>query len=218
VRAICDRHDVLFIADEIITGMGRTGTYFAIEHSGVVPDIITFAKGISSGYSPLGGVLFADRIRSQLTKRGGPFPHIFTAVNNPVSARAGLEVLDILEEERILEHVRELGRHIAPRWQRFAEHPLVGEARGLGLLWGLELVRDKATGEPFAADQRVTPRLSKLLLDQGVSLAVQTGCYDFVLGDDVRFTPPLIITREQVDEVLGVLEAGLDTLAAALAG
>ena len=218
IRAICDRYDVLFIADEIITGMGRTGAYFAIEHSGVVPDMITFAKGISSGYSPLGGVLFADRIRAELTARGGPFPHVFTAVNNPVAARAGLEVLDILEEEEILQHVQELARHIAPRWQRLGEHPLVGEARGLGLLWGLELVRDKATREPFPAAERISPRLLKLLLDQGVSLAVQAGCYDFVLGDDVRFTPPLIITREQVDEVLAILQSSLDKLAAELAG
>ena len=217
IRAICDRYDVLFIADEIITGMGRTGTWFAIEHSGVVPDMITFAKGISSGYSPLGGVLFGDRIRAELTARGGPFPHIFTAVNNPVAARAGLEVLDILEEEGVLRHVQELGRYLAPRWQQLGSHPLVGETRGLGLLWGLELVRDKATHEPFPAAERVSPRLSKLLLDRGVSLAVQAGCHDFVSGDDVRFSPPLIITREQVDEVLAILAACLDELAAELA-
>ena len=217
IRAICDRYDVLFIADEIITGMGRTGTWFAIEHSGVVPDMITFAKGISSGYSPLGGVLFGDRIRAELTARGGPFPHIFTAVNNPVAARAGLEVLDILEEEGVLRHVQELGRYLAPRWQQLGSHPLVGETRGLGLLWGLELVRDKATHEPYPAAERVSPRLSKLLLDRGVSLAVQAGCHDFVSGDDVRFSPPLIITREQVDEVLAILAACLDELAAELA-
>ena len=217
IRAICDRYDVLFIADEIITGMGRTGTWFAIEHSGVVPDMITFAKGISSGYSPLGGVLFGDRIRAELTARGGPFPHIFTAVNNPVAARAGLEVLDILEEEGVLRHVQELGRYLAPRWEQLGSHPLVGETRGLGLLWGLELVRDKATHEPFPAAERVSPRLSKLLLDRGVSLAVQAGCHDFVSGDDVRFSPPLIITREQVDEVLAILAACLDELAAELA-
>jgi adenosylmethionine-8-amino-7-oxononanoate aminotransferase len=139
-------------------------------------------------------------------------------VNNPVAARAGLEVLDILEEEEILQHVQELARYIAPRWQRLGEHPLVGETRGLGLLWGLELVRDKATREPFPAAERISPRLSKLLLDEGVSLSVQAGCYDFVLGDDVRFTPPLIITREQVDEVLAILESSLDRLAAELAG
>jgi putrescine aminotransferase len=217
IRAICDRHDVLFIADEIISGMGRTGTWFAIEHSGVVPDIIAFAKGISSGYIPLGGVLFADRIRAELTARGGPFPHIFTAVNSPVAARAGLEVLDILEEEGILAHVQELGRYIAPRWRQLGEHPLVGDARGLGLLWGLELVRDKRTREPFPAAARVSPRLTELLLEQGLSLAVQAGCSDFVLGDDVRFSPPLIITREQVDAVLATLETCLDALAAELA-
>ena len=217
IRAICDRYDVLFIADEIITGMGRTGTWFAIEHSGVVPDMITFAKGISSGYSPLGGVLFGDRIRAELTARDGPFPHIFTAVNNPVAARAGLEVLDILEEEGVLRHVQELGRYLAPRWQQLGSHPLVGETRGLGLLWGLELVRDKATHDPFPAAERVSPRLSKLLLDRGVSLAVQSGCHDFVSGDDVRFSPPLIISREQVDEVLAILAACLDELAAELA-
>ena len=217
IRAICDRYDVLFIADEIITGMGRTGAWFAIEHAAVVPDIIAFAKGISSGYAPLGGVLFADRIREQLARSGGPFPHIFTAVDNPVAARAGLAVLDIMEEERILEHVRELECYVAPRWRRLADHPLVGESRGLGLLWGLELVRDKQTRQPFAAEQRITPRLTDLLLQRGVSLAVQAGCYDFVVGDDVRFTPPLIITRAQVDEVLAALGAALDTLVAELA-
>ena len=212
IREICDKYGVLFIADEVITAFGRTGKYFGIEHWNVVPDIIAFAKGVSSGYCPLGGVVFRDTIRDVCEKNGKPFPHVHTYVNNPVAMRAGLAVLDIIEKEGILEHVEETGQYLQARAGSLREHPTVGEVRGKGFLLGIELVRDKSTREPFPAALGLSKRIGKILLGKGLAVSSTTGGADYVNGDDVRFYPPLISTREQIDEALGIIDEGLTEL------
>ena len=209
IRAICDEFDVLFIADEIITGFGRTGRYFAIEHWGVVPDIIVIGKGASGGYSPLGGVIMRDEIYDRFSASGTPFAHVFTYVNNPVAMRVGLEVLDIIEEEGLLEHATQVGEYLHRRARELAVHPIVGDVRGKGMMLGIEVVGDRETKEPFAADLGVSKRLCKIALSKGLAVSGVSGSADGVNGDDLRFYPPLIITRDQVDEALTVIDESL---------
>ena len=212
VREICDKYDVLFIADEIITGFGRSGRYFAIEHWDVVPDMIVFGKAASSGYAPLSGVIVRDSIRDTFAAGGTPFAHVFTYVNNPIAMRVGLEVLDIIEEEGILEHTAEMGAYLLEKASALDSHPSVGEIRGIGLILGIELVRDKDTKEPFPASLGVHKRLNKMLLDKGLSMGSGGGTADWVNGDDLRFYPPLIITRSQIDDVIAIIDECLTQL------
>jgi adenosylmethionine-8-amino-7-oxononanoate aminotransferase len=212
IRAICDAHDVLFIADEIITGFGRTGRWFAVEHSGVTPDLIAFGKGVSGGYCPMGGVVFRDAMGQAFAEAGEVFAHIFTYVNNPVAARVGLEVLDILESEDLVTASARLGDYALERARELLRHPSVGEVRGCGLLLGLELVADRDTRAPFPAEAGVSRRLGELLLERDVHLSCGTGSADYHRGDDVRFYPPLIITEPQIDAVVEALDEALTQL------
>ena len=209
IREICDKYDVLFIADEVVTGFGRTGKYFAMEHWGVEPDIAVFGKGASSGYSPLGGVVFSDKIYDCYAETGGAFPHIHTYVNNPVSARAGIEVLNIIEEENLLEHVTEIGEYLLRRAGELQGHPMVGQVRGLGLMLGFELVKDKESKEPFSESVGVTKRLREIMLERGLSVVASSGSADGVNGDNLQLSPPFIITREDVDEIIAIIDDGL---------
>ena len=212
IREICDRHDVLFIVDEVITGFGRSGKPFAIEHWDVVPDMIVFGKGVSSGYIPLGGVILQDRIRQVLDASGQSFPHVYTYVNNPVAMKVGLTVLDILEEEQILAHVTEVGDYLQRKARELERHAIVGEVRGMGLMLGVELVQNQGSGEPFPVACGVHRKLNRILMEMGLSVAVTGGSADWTNGDDLRFYPPLIITREQIDATLEILHGGLKEL------
>lgn len=213
IRDICDQYDVLFIADEVITGFGRTGRYFAIEHWGVRPDIIVFGKGASSGYMPLGGVVMSGGIASGFADAGAFFQHIFTYVNNPVAARVGLEVMDIIEEEEVLAHATEAGSYLqVSARELFAEHAIVGDIRGIGLMLGIELVKDRETGEPFPASEKVSQRLCRMTLTRGLSVSGATGGADWVNGDDLRFYPPLVISHEEIDLALAAIHESLSQL------
>lgn len=212
IREICDRYDVLFIADEIITGFGRTGRFFAMEHWDVVPDMIAFGKAASSGYVPLGGVVFSDAIRQSFLDRGESFAHVFTYVNNPLAARVCGTVLDIIQEEGILEHVVQMGDYLAEQAVGLSEHACVGDVRTKGLMMGIELVRDKGTKTPFAADAGMSARGTGLALERGLHISGVPGVADWLEGDDLRFYPPLIITREQIDESVGIIDEVLGQL------
>jgi len=211
IREICDKYDVLLIVDEVLTGFGRTGRYFAIEHWNTVPDMIVFGKGISSGYSPLGGVVFKDYICDIFRQQKKTFDHVHTYVDNPVAMRVGLAVLDAIKKENILNHVEKTGHHLRSRAQALSKHPSVGEVRSIGLLLGIELVKNKDTGEPFPASLQIHKNLSKILLDKGLAVATSGGKGSFI-GDDIRFYPPLTITREQINESLDIMDEGLTEL------
>ena len=213
IRAICDRYDVLWIADEIITGFGRTGRYFASEYWDVVPDMICFGKAASSGYVPLGGVVFSDRIRQSFVDAGDSFAHVFTYVNNPVAMRVCATVLDIIEEEKVIAHVAETGTYLAERAQILNAHACVGDVRTKGLMMGIELVHDKETKAPFDPALGASARGAALALERGLSISGVAGVADWVRGDDLRFYPPLIITREQIDEAVAIIDGGLGELA-----
>ena len=216
IREICDRHGVLFVADEIITGFGRTGHYFGIEHWDAAPDMIAFGKGASSGYMPLGGVAVSDRIRDSFANSGSQLSHVFTYVDNPVSARVGLTVLDIIEEEGLLDHVVEVGAHFERRAHSLLRHDIVGEVRTKGLIMGVELVADQKTKRPFPASARVHDRLNTLFLESGLALGHTGAGSDWVDGDDFRLYPPLIVTAEQIDEIFAIIDSGIIRLASEL--
>jgi taurine---2-oxoglutarate transaminase len=206
VREICDRHGILLILDEVMAGFGRTGRWFACEHWDVVPDIITVAKGINSGYVPLGAMVINERLRDWV--RDKPFAGGLTYSGHPLACASAVASIDAYREEGIVENAAAHGQYLADALRSLQErHPSIGDVRGLGLFWGLELVRDRATREPLvpfnAGGEAATPvnRLTKAALDAGL--------YLFVHWNVVMIAPPLNITRDELDEGLAVLDDAL---------
>ena len=209
IERICRKYDVLLVADEVICGFGRTGHWFGSEYFGIQPDIMTLAKGITSGYIPLGAVMFNDRISKVLMEKGGELAHGYTYSGHPVCAAVALENIRILEDEKIIENIRDnTGPYLAKRWAELGQHPLVGEARVVGMVGALELVPRKPSRDYFP--------------DRG---AVGQMCRDFALRnglilrathDAMLLSPPLIITRDQIDEMFDKAWKSLNQTAAAL--
>ena len=210
IHEICDKYDVLMIADEVMTGFGRTGRNFAIEHFGVVPDIIVAAKGLTSGYVPMGVVAISERLVAPAEPRVASFGSTVTYSYHPVSCAVADKVLSILEEEKLVARAAEMGEVLAAELARLADHPLVGDIRGLGLFHALELVRDKATKEPFELEDEMTKRMILECRSRGVSLYSGVGCADGKRGDLLMVSPPFIVTHEQIREIVDVLEDSLD--------
>lgn len=157
----------------------------------------------------MGGVVFRDKIYDCFVESGKAFAHIHTYVNNPVSARAGLEVLDIIEEKNHLEHVTEMGDYLLTRARELQEHPIVGEVRGLGLMIGFELVKNKQTREPFPESRKVYSRLRQIMLERGLSVVCSSGGRDGLNGDSLQLSPPFIISRADIDEIIAIIDEGL---------
>lgn len=203
IREICDRHDILFIADEVMTGFGRTGSMFAMEQFGVVPDLITVAKGMSAGYVPLGGVVVKDEIYETFKKGSGVFVHGHTYGGNPLAAAVAVAVLEVLREENLVENSRVMGRYLLEELQeKLSGSPVIGDIRGRGLMQGVELVNDRATKAPFEPKLNVAEKATNVLMEHGVVVYPGTGAADGVAGDHFLLAPPLIITREQVDDLV----------------
>ena len=204
VKEILARYDILFIADEVICGFGRTGEWFGSDYYGLEPDLMPIAKGLTSGYIPMGGVVVRDEVVQTLNE-GGEFYHGFTYSGHPVAAAVALENIRILREEKIVERVKtKTAPYLQSRWQELLEHPLVGEARGVGLLGALELVKNKKTRERFA--------------DPGVGMLCREHCFRNGLvmravGDTMIISPPLVISEEQIDELIGKVRLCLDATA-----
>ena len=209
IREICDKYDVLFIADEVITGFGRTGKYFAVEHWNVVPDIIVFGKGASSGYSPLGGVLMRDKIYDSFRESCEIFAHVFTYVDNPVAMRIGLEVLAIIEEEKILDEVSNKETYFLEKTESLKKHSIVGDIRAKGMLWGIELGKNYKTKEPFPAELKVGQQIADYAFKNGLSITAGQGSFDWIDGDDIRLSPPLTTTYKQIDEIIAIIDKGI---------
>lgn len=213
IRSICSRYDVLFIADEVMTGMGRTGTMLAIEHWDVVPDMVTLAKGLAAGYAPIGAVVVHRDIHAAFSSAGAATDIGFTFSAHPGACAAALEVLNIYREDDILARARRAANHL---WEHLAvlkSHPIVGDVRGLGLLAGIEIVKDKDSGEPFPPDQRVSSRLLEHCLDHGLVVYPGTGSVDGVKGDHLLIAPPLNIEDQEVEMIVDRLALALDQLA-----
>ncbi len=215
IREICDRHDVLFIADEVMTGFGRTGRAFALDHWGVVPDLIACAKGISGGYAPLGAVLAKPEFVGELRRRGSSFVIGHTSAGNPLSCAAGAAVLRYVLDHDLIANAAAVGAHFLSCLRDLAEcHPLIGDVRGLGLLLGIEIVQDRATKEPFPPAWQVAKRLGAATLARGLVSYPGTGIFFFFSGYNVIYSPPLTITREQVDDLVTILDQSLTAVEA----
>lgn len=214
IRDICDRYDVLFIADEVITGFGRTGTVFGIEHWGVEPDIMIVAKGISSGYAPLGGVILKDSIAQAFAEGSGWFEHNFTYAGNPLSCAVGARVIDIMERDHVMETVPAKGEYLFSRMASLADNPFIGEIRGRGLLMGIELVKDKRTKTPFPVERNAHAVFNKHALAHGLVVYPCSGTADGVRGNHLLIMPPLVISYEEIDELVSLFSAALEDFTA----
>src|SRR5215468_428348 len=218
IREICDAYDVLFIADEVLTGYGRTGRWLAIEHWGVQPDIVVMGKGISSGYVPLGAVLAAPRVVGAFTAGSGTFNHGFTYSGNPFCTFVGLQVLRYALDHGLFEDVAAKGEHLrAALGQVAAQHPIVGDVRGLGLFAGMEFVADRTSREPFPENAGLTRRVVRGARSRGVLVLPGVPGANYGRGGDhIHLSPPYIITRAEIDLIAEVLDATLSEIEAAL--
>ena len=207
VREICDRHDVLLVADEVITAFGRIGDMFASTTYDIRPDMITCAKGMTSGYSPIGATIVSDRIYEPFRHGSTAFYHGYTFGGHPVSAAVALENLDIFEEERLTDNVKENSPRFRAALERLTDLPIVGDVRGAGYFFGIELVKDKATKETFDDDESerlLRGFLSKALFEAGLY------CRADDRGDPViQLAPPLTIGPSEFDEIEGILRGVL---------
>ncbi len=210
VREVCDRHGVLLLADEVMCGLGRTGTMHAIAQEGVAPDLIAVAKGLGGGYQPVGAVLAASRIVDALRRGSGAFQHSHTYVGHPVAAAAALAVQKIIRRDRLVEAVRERGNLLMRLLrERFADRPAVGDIRGRGLLVALELVEDRASKRPFDPALRLHARVKAEAMRQGLLVYPMGGTIDGVRGDHVLLAPPFIATDAELGEITHRLAAAL---------
>jgi adenosylmethionine-8-amino-7-oxononanoate aminotransferase len=217
VREICDRHDVLFIADEVMSGFGRTGRNFAVDHWDVVPDLIACAKGISGGYAPLGAVLVKPELVGAVRRRGNSFVIGHTASGNPVSCAVGVAVMRYIRDHNLVDNAAAVGEHFLTRLHDLAErHPMIGDVRGLGLLAAVEFVRDRETKEPFPPEWQVAKRAASATEARGLISYPIAGSADGIAGDHLLYAPPLTITREQIDDLVAILDDSLTAVAAEL--
>jgi len=201
VRAICDRHEILFIADEVITGFGRTGEWFALKHWDVKPDILSFAKAITSGYAPLGGIQISDAIRETMESAADTeaWMHGYTYSGHAMACAVGLKNLEIMERENYPQRARDLGKRLLDGLKTLLEFPFVGDVRGLGLVCGVEIVSNKETKTP---DPALTMKIFKS--------AEKHGLRSRPLGNTLAFSPPLCINEDEVDEIIKRLGAAMD--------
>ena len=213
IRDICTKYDVLLISDEVMTGCGRTGKNFAVDHWNVVPDIIATAKGLAAGYVPTGGIIARNGLVEQIKNGSGSFMHGHTYNGNPISAAAVCAVFKYMKEHGLVENAARMGEILGAGVKKIAaENPIVGDVRGKGLMWGFELVKDKETGEPF--DKTGSANVAtKECVDRGLIIYPGSGQVDGLLGDNFLVAPPLIINEEQVGELLEKLADGLDAAA-----
>jgi hypothetical protein len=202
VREICDRHDVLFIADEILCGAGRTGTWWAIAPYDVAPDIMTLGKGISGGYAALSAVAAPERIVDVIAQGSGSFMHAQTFSHHPVACAAGLAAVRYLKTHGLVERCAKMGRVLHERLAPLAQLPHVGDVRGRGLLAGIEFVEDKATREPFPRAAHFAETFADAALDAGLTVWPNVGHADGTSGDLAMVAPPFIVTEEEIDEIV----------------
>ncbi len=206
IQRICQKYDVLLVADEVITGFGRLGHWFASEHFGIKPDLLTFAKGVTSGYLPLGGTLVSGRVADVIIAEGGEFAHGFTYSGHPAACAVAVANIRILRDEGIIDRVREdTAPYFSRQWARLAEHPLVGEARSIGLMAAIEIVANNETRERFHKDLQAGTLCREACIEAGLVMRA--------VGDTIIVSPPLIIKRAQIDELVDKAWAALDATA-----
>jgi adenosylmethionine-8-amino-7-oxononanoate aminotransferase len=216
IRAICDRYGVLLILDEVMCGMGRTGTLHACEQEGVAPDLMAVAKGLGGGYQPIGAVMLSSRIFQAFADGSGAFQHGHTYMGHPMAAAAASAVQDVIRRDRLLANVVEMGSRLERGLtERFGQHPFVGDIRGRGLFWALELVGDRASKRPLDPTLKAYARVKRESMARGLMVYPMGGTVDGVEGDHILLAPPFIVGPSHIDEIVERLDA---SLTAALAG
>ncbi len=218
VAKVCQRHGVLLIADEVMTGMGRTGRNFAVEHWGVAPDILITAKGLSSGYAPLGAVIASKKVVDAIDHHSGSFLHGFTYNSHPISLAAGKAVLRYLAQHKLVETAasdREgsVGSTLQKALRSLSDLETVGDVRGIGLLSGVEFVADKKSKEPFPAERNFAGRVAQQATERGLLVYPMQGCADGICGDHLLIAPPAVITSEQINWAVDTLRASIESAA-----
>jgi len=211
VREVCDRHGILLILDEVMCGMGRTGSLYACEQEGIVPDMVCIAKGLGAGYQPIGATLVQGRIHDAVQTGSGFFQHGHTYIGHAVACAAALAVQKAFVERGLVQRVHALGVGLEARLrQRLGDHPNVGDIRGRGFFWGVEFVADRATKQTFAPDLKVNARVKAEALKVGLMCYPMGGTVDGVHGDHVLIAPPYIVTEAQLDELADKLGQAVD--------
>ncbi|WP_110707217.1 aspartate aminotransferase family protein [Salinicola sp. CR57] len=206
IKEVLSRHDILLVVDEVICGFGRLGEWFGSVHYDLAPDLMSVAKGLSSGYLPIGGVLVGDRVARTLIDDGGEFHHGFTYSGHPTCAAVALENLRLMAAEGVVEQVRRVtGPYLAKYWKALERHPLIGEARSLGLIGALEIVADKAAGTRFDKALKAGETCREICFEFGLVMRS--------VGDTMIISPPLVITEAQIDELIALATAALDETA-----
>lgn len=211
VQRICDEYGILLISDEVITGFGRLGEWFGADYFGIKPDLMPFAKGVTSGYLPLGGVMISDRIADVLIDKGGEFYHGYTYSGHPAACAVAIANVRILQRENLVERIKnDIGPYLQERWQKLEDHPLVGESRMVGLMGALELVRSKETLQRFDEKQGVGTICRDFLVDNGLVMRA--------VGDTIVAAPPFVLTHEEADEMIEIAWRCLDLTQEAIDG
>ena len=218
IREVCDRYGVLLILDEVMCGMGRTGTLYACEQDGVVPDMLTCAKGLGGGYQPIGALLAGEKIYQAVAQGSGAFQHGFTYIGHATACAAALAVQQVIAQDDLLANVRSQGEALrAALTARFGNHESVGDVRGRGLFIGLELVRDRGTKDPFDPTLKLHARIKRQAMAHGLVCYPGGGTADGEAGDHILLAPPFIIGQEQVEEIVDRLDASLQAALAEVA-
>lgn len=210
VRAICDKYDVLLCADEVITGFGRTGTNFAMDHFGIPPDLCGVAKGMASGYVPVGGVIAHEKVVDVIVKGTGVLTHSFTYSANPLVCAVADAALDYLNKNNLVQRSKIMGEIFLQKLKPLEELPYVGQVRGVGLLLGIEFVQDKKTRAPLPESVNFSSKVTSRCFEDGlIVIAGVQGAYDGTRGEAMQISPPFIITEEQMDFVVATLRKNI---------
>jgi len=211
IREICDRYGILLILDEVMSGMGRTGTLYACEQEGIAPDLLAIAKGLGAGYQPIGATLLHQKIFDAFANGSGFFQHGHTYMGHPLACAAALAVQRVIKRDRLLENVRTMGARLARRLgERFGNHPFVGDIRGRGLFQAIELVTDRSTKTPFDPARKLHARIKKEAMARGLMVYPSGGTADGTKGDHVLLAPPFIADAEIIDRIVERLGDSVD--------
>ncbi|MFZ2986514.1 aminotransferase class III-fold pyridoxal phosphate-dependent enzyme, partial [Ideonella sp.] len=203
IQRICDKYGILLVSDEVICGFGRTGNWFGCETVGSKPDLLTFAKGVTSGYIPLGGVMVGERMAKVLIEQGGDFNHGYTYSGHPVACAVALANIRLIQKLKLVEHVRDdVGPYLAQQFEALRDHPLVGDTETCGLMGAILLVKDKVQGTPFPGELDVGMLCRGHCFSNGLIMRA--------VGDRMIIAPPLVITRAQIDEMMVLIRRCLD--------
>ncbi len=211
VRDICDRHGILLILDEVMCGMGRTGTLHACEQDGIAPDLMAIAKGLGGGYMPIGALMMSEKIYNTIATGSGAFQHSHTYTGHPLAAAAALAVQKVIRRDNLLANVRDQGARLTRRLQeRFGNHPFVGDVRGRGLFQGVEIVADRGSKEPFDPARKLHARIKQEAMTRGLMVYPMGGTVDGVRGDHVLLAPPFISDNDTIDKIVERLGESID--------